>query len=83
MIVLALVLAQVQNLEGAVVLALCLQLPLHADHALARRVDGELAQVAGDPFAPQLFGHGRRRAGTAEEVSDEIAFVGGGFDDAF
>ncbi len=82
-VVLALVLAQVEDFEGAVVLALGLQLALHADHALAGGVDGELAQVGDDPLAAQLLRHRGGGAGAAEEVGDEIAFVGGGFDDAF
>ena len=36
-----------------------------------------------NPFAPQFFGDGGGGARTAEEVGDEVAFVGGGFDDAF
>ena len=81
--VLPFVLAEVQNLEGAVVLAVGLELALHADHAFARGVDGEFAQVGADPLAAQLFRDRRGRAGAAEEVGDEVAFVGGGFDDAF
>ena len=68
---LALVLAQVEDFKGAVVLALGLQLPLHADQPLARGVDGELAQVGDDPLAPQLLRHCRRRAGAAEEIGDK------------
>ena len=82
-VVLALVLAQVEDFKGAVVLALGLELPLHADQPLAGGVDGELAQVADDPLAAQLLRHGRRGAGAAEEVGDQVAFVGRGFDDAF
>ena len=80
---LPLVLAEVQNLEGAVVLAVGLELALHADHAFARGVDGEFAQVGADPLAAQLLCDRRGRAGAAEEVGNQIAFVGGGFDDAF
>ena len=69
-IVLALVLAQVEDFKGTVVLALGFELTLHADHALARGVDGELAQVADDPLTPQLFGYRRCGAGTAEEVGN-------------
>ena len=79
----ALVAAEVQDLEGPEVLARCLQLALHADQPLARGVDGELAEVGGDPFAAEFFGHGRGRAGAAEEVGDKIAFVAAGSDDAF
>jgi hypothetical protein len=81
-VVLALVLAQVENFKRAVVLAFGFQLPLHADEALASGVDGELAEVADDPLTPEFFSHRRRRAGTAEEVGHQVAFVGGGFDDA-
>ncbi|MBT9177525.1 MAG: hypothetical protein DDT20_01859 [Firmicutes bacterium] len=75
-VVLALVLTQVEDFKGAVVLACGFQLPLHADHALAGGVNGELAQVGYYPLAAQLFGHGGGGAGAAEEVGDEIAFVG-------
>ena len=43
----------------------------------------ELAEIGGDPFAPELFGHGGGRAAAAEKVGHEIAFVAAGFDDAF
>jgi hypothetical protein len=46
-------------------------------------VDAELAEIAGDPLAPQLFGDGGSGTGTAEEVGDEIAFDRAGADDAF
>ena len=82
-VVLALVLAQVEDLKGAVVLAFGFQLPLDADQTLAGGVDGELAQVADDPFAAQLLGHSGGGAGAAEKVGDQVAFVGGGLDDAF
>ena len=49
---------------------------------LARGVDGEAAEVAGDPAAVQLLGDGGRRAAAGEAVEDEVAFVGGGADDA-
>ena len=42
----------------------------------------ELAEVGGDPLAPQLLGDGGGRAGAAKEVGDEIAFVAASFDDA-
>jgi hypothetical protein len=80
---LPLVAAQVQHLEGAEILLGGLLFALHADQALARGVDAELAQVGGDPFAAELFGHGGGRAGAAEEVGDEVAGVAAGFDDAF
>ena len=46
-------------------------------------MDAELAEVGGDPFAPELFGHGGGRAAAAEEVRHQVAFVAAGFDDAF
>ena len=46
-------------------------------------MNGELAQVGGDPFAAQLFGHGGGSTGAAEEVGDQVAFVGRSSDDAF
>ena len=64
---LALVLAQVENLEGFA--ALDVQQPL------AGGVDGKAPQVAADPAPPHLLGHGQRGARSAEEVGDEIAFV--------
>ena len=80
---LAFVAAKVQDLEGAEGFACGLQFTLHLDEPLARGVDAELAEVGGDPFAPELFGHGRGRAAATEEVGHEIAFVAAGFDDAF
>ena len=55
-----------------------LLLALHADEPLARRVDAELAEVGGDPFAPELFGDGGGGAGAAEEVGHQIAFIAAG-----
>jgi hypothetical protein len=60
-----------------------LTLPLHADHPLAGGMDAELAQIGGDPLATKLLRHRRRGAGAAEEVGDQVAFVGRGLDDAF
>ena len=56
---------------------------LDAEQPLARGVDGEAPQVAGDPAAVQLLGHGRGGAAAAEAVEDEVVFVGGGSNDAF
>ncbi len=75
--VLPLVAAEGENFKAAVRLAFGLQLPLHADKTFARGVDGEAAEVAADPLAPELLGDRHRGAGAAEEVSDEVAFVGG------
>jgi hypothetical protein len=38
-------------------------------------VDAKLAEVGGDPFAPEFFGDSGGCAAAAEEVSDEVAFV--------
>ena len=80
---LALVAAEVEHLEGSERFAAGLQLALHLDEPLARGVDAELAEVGGDPLAPELFGHRRRRAAPAEKVRHQIAFVTAGIDDAF
>ena len=56
---------------------------LDAEQTLAGGVDGEAPQVAGDPAAVQLFGHGRGGAAAAEAVQDQVVFVGGGSNDTF
>ena len=71
----AFIAAEVEDLEGAEGLAGGLLLALHADEPLAGGVDAELAEVGGDPFAPELFGHGGGRAAAAEKVRHQIAFV--------
>jgi len=71
------------SLECAVVFACGFHFALHADHALARGVDGEFAEIGGDPLAAQLFCDGCGCAGAAEEVGYEVAFVAGRFDNAF
>ena len=55
----------------------------NAEQALAGGVDGEAAQVAGDPAAAELLGDGRVVPLPTEAIEDQVAFVGGGFDDAF
>ena len=82
-VVLALVFAEVQDFKGAVVPVVFLELALDPDEALARGVNGEFAQVRANPFAAQLFGHGRRGPGPAKKIRHQIAFVGRGFDDTF
>ena len=77
---LALVAAEVEHLEGAERLAAGLQLALHLDEPLARGVDAELAEVGGNPFAPELFGHGGGRAAAAEEIRHQITFVAAGLE---
>ena len=79
----ALVLAEVEDFEGAEVLALVFKRTLHLDQALAGGVNGELAEVGDDPLAVELFGYRGGGAGTAEEVGDDVVFVGAGFYDAF
>ena len=81
--ILPLVFAEVEDFEGAIRFGGFFELPLHADQALARGVDGEAPEIAADPFAPELFRHRQRGAGAAEEVGDEIAGVGGSGEDAF
>ena len=56
---------------------------LDAQEPLARRVNGEAAEVAGDPPTAKLFRDRRRRAGAAETIQHEIARVGTRLDDAF
>ena len=65
--VLALVLAEVEDLERPAT--------LDVQKALAGHVDGPAREVAADPAAAQLLGHSERRTGTAEEVGDEVARV--------
>jgi hypothetical protein len=80
---LALVFAEIKDFESAIVLALSFQLSLHADEPLAGGVDGELTEVADDPFTAELFGDGGGSARAAEKVGYEIAVVGRDLDDAF
>ena len=77
---LAFIAAEVEHIERAKRFARCLQLALHTDEPLARGVNTELAEIGGDPFAPQLLRH--RRAAAAEKVRHQIAFVAARFDDA-
>jgi hypothetical protein len=56
--------------------------PLDPEQPLAGGVDGEPPEVAGDPPAVELLGHGRGGAGPAEAVEDQVAFVRRGLDDA-
>ena len=72
--VLALVLAEVQHLEGLAV--------LDAEQPLAGDVDRPAAEVATDPAAAELLGDGESRARAAEEVGDEVTLIGRGLDDA-
>ena len=80
---LTLVAAEVQHLEGAERFPIGLQLTLDLDQSFSSRVNPELAEVCGDPFTPELLGHSRSRAATAEEVRHQIAFVAAGFDNPF
>jgi len=80
--VLPFVTAEVENLKSAIVVAGLLPLALHADQPFACRVNGELAEIADNPLAIQFLGHRRGGAGPAEEIGDDVVFVGGGVDDA-
>ncbi len=73
---LPLVAAEVVDVERAVGLALVVQLALQLDQPLAAGVDGEPAQVAMIQRRPKPLRHCARRAAAAEEVGDEVAFVG-------
>lgn len=75
---LALVAAKVEHLKGAERFTGGLQFALDLNEPLARRVNPELAEVRGDPFAAKLFRHSSRRAASAEKVRHQIAFVAAG-----
>ena len=57
---LTLVATEIQDLERAEGLVGGLQLTLHADEALAGRVNAELAEIRGNPLAAELFGRRRQ-----------------------
>ena len=80
---LTLVFAEVEDFKSAIIPASGFKLALYTNQALTGGMDGEFAKVGGNPFATQLFGNSGGGAGTAKEVGDKVAFVGGGFDDAF
>jgi hypothetical protein len=40
-------------------------------------MDGELAEIRADPFPTEFFRNRKGSAGAAEEVGDEITFIGG------
>jgi hypothetical protein len=46
-------------------------------------VDGELAEIGGNPLAAQPFGDRCRSAGAGEEIGNKIVLVAAGLDDAF
>ena len=50
-IVLTLVLAKIEDFKGAIVFAVRFKLTLNSDHPLASGMDGELAEVCGNPLA--------------------------------
>jgi hypothetical protein len=52
-------------------------------YAFTGGVDGELTEIRGNPFAAQIFSNSSGCAGAAKEISDYVAFVGGGFENAF
>src|SRR5665213_281722 len=61
-IVLPLVLTEVENLEGAVVLAFSLKLPLDTDKPLSRSVNRKFPQVACNPSSTEFFCNGCGRS---------------------
>jgi hypothetical protein len=65
--VLALILAEVEHLEGLAV--------LDAEQPLAGNVDTPTAQVAANPATAQLLGDGECGARAAEEVGDEASLA--------
>jgi hypothetical protein len=75
--------AEIQDFKGAERFAFGFQFALHLDEPFACGVDAELAEVCGDLFAPELFGHGGGRAAAAEKIRHQIAFVAAGFDNSF
>ena len=66
--ILAFVLSQVEYLEGFAI--------FNAQQTLAGYMDRPATQIASDPAASELFGHGQGGAGAAEEVGDEVAAAG-------
>src|SRR5262249_45204108 len=81
-VVLALVLAEIEDFKGAIVSACLLELALNSDEALARCMYRELPEVGSDPLTAEFFGDGRRGAGAAEEIGNDVILVGGDTDDA-
>jgi hypothetical protein len=81
--VLALVLAQVEDLEGSVVLAIGLQVTLDANHPLPGRMNGEFTQIGYNPFTACTFGDCCCRTRTDKEVRNDITFVGGSSNHTF
>ena len=79
---LALIASEVQHFKGAEGFAGSFQLALHLNQSFSSRMNAELTEVGDDPFAAQLFGHGSRRAATAEKIRHQIAFVAAGLDNA-
>ena len=74
--VLAFVPAEVENFKSAVILAFSFELPLDTDESLAGGVDGKFTQVGNDLLTGKLFRHSRGGPTSAEEVGDQVAFVG-------
>ncbi len=65
---LALVFAKVLHGEGAYV--------RDGQESLPGGVDGEAADICGDPASVQLFGYSCGRAGAYKAIEDEVALVG-------
>ena len=80
-IILAFVFSQIKDFKGAKVLPGLLELSLDTDHPFSGGMNGEFAEIGPDPLAVQLFCHRQGRAGSAEEVGNQIARIGRGFDD--
>jgi len=80
---LALVAAQVIDVEGAIGLASGVQRALDLYQALASGVDSVAAQVHPDPAPAQLLRHRQRRAGAAEEVGNNRVFIRRSFNNSF
>ena len=45
-------------------------------------MDGEFTKVGDNPLTPEFFRHCGGCAGAAEKIGHQVAFVGGGKDDA-
>jgi hypothetical protein len=80
---LALVSAEVQNLEGAEVFMRRLSLTLHVNQPLTCRMNRKFAEIGSYPSSAELLGDGGCCSRSAKEVGDEITLVATRTDDAF
>ena len=71
----SLVAAKIEPWKGAINFVFGLELALHTDQTLGVGVDGEFAQIGGDPLDVELFGKSSRCAAALTEVGAEAAFV--------